>query len=51
LKCVTSKWRKRGDVEENVLRFLRGLFESKKEEVIGGDCSKLTNKFLHRLLI
>jgi hypothetical protein len=37
LKCLPSKWRKRGDVEENVLRFLRGIFESKKEEVIEGD--------------
>jgi hypothetical protein len=37
LKCASSKCRKREDVEENVLRFLRGIFESKKEELIEGD--------------
>jgi hypothetical protein len=51
LKYVPSKWRKRGDIEGNVLRSLRRISESKKEEVIEGDRSKLTNKDLHRLLI
>jgi len=37
LKCAPSKCRKREDVEENVLRLLREIFESKKEEVIEGD--------------
>jgi hypothetical protein len=51
LKYVPSKWRKRGDVEENVLRFLRGIFKSKTGEVIEGDCSKPINKVLYRLFI